>query len=290
MTAFGLDPWGTVSPWGGPGAINIVSMLPIGTNELLAVFTSPPKCRDPLGFRDARNPMYWAIEPVDPVNIGINGEVVVEHGKRRPTPPAPWIGECFRDPDDPKQVHVRTVPRLEPGVEYDVTIGPVRGRACETYSGISTFRVRGLGRPPRASSRIAAVARFRDFANPLFEVDRNGQVVASSGVWQFDETGEIVLDSAEESLKKRVLRRLTTTLGGFAHLPRYGLPPMRGAVGRPGELQALAIRLQEQIREEPDVLDAGVSASIEPIGIVRFTVRVQQREIGEISFLVQVPT
>jgi hypothetical protein len=50
--------------------------------------------------------------------------------------------------------------------------------------------------------------------------------------------------------------------------------------------------LQEQILDEPDVLDASVTASVEATaagGIVRLVVRAQQRSIGEISFLVQVP-
>ena len=75
---FGLLPFGDVAPWGGPGTISLITILAIGTNELVAFFTAPPKCRDPLGFRDARNPLYWSIAPVDPVAIGFSGEVVPE--------------------------------------------------------------------------------------------------------------------------------------------------------------------------------------------------------------------
>ena len=291
---FGLLPFGTVAPWGGPGTISLITILAIGTNELVAFFTAPVKCRDPMGFRDARNPRYWQIESVDPINVGIDGEVIVEPGKRRPSPPERWIGECFIDPEDPSQVHLRTVPQLETGIEYDVTLaGSVRGRACESFSGLATFRVLARDRPPRPTSRIAAIDTYRDFANPFFETNANGQIVPGRGVWQFDETGEIVLDTADGSLKKRVLRRITTTLGAFSHLPRYGLPPILAKLARGGELQAIALRMQEQIREEPDVRDASVTASIEATasgGIVRLAVRVQQRSLGEISFLVQVPT
>jgi hypothetical protein len=292
MTAFGLLPFGTVSPWGGPGSISLITILAIGTNELLAFFTSPVKCRDPLGFRDTRNPLYWTITPVDPIHVGINGEVIVDPGKRRPSPPAPWIGECFLDVDDPTVVHLRTVPQLETGIDYDVEVGPIRGDACETFAGLSTFRVTARARPPRPTSRIAALDTYRDYANPVFVLDRSGQLVPGPGFYQFDETGEIVLDDAAGSLKKRVLRRITTALGGFVHLPRYGLPPMLGTVARDGELQVIASRLQEQILDEPDVLDASVTASVEATaagGIVRLVVRAQQRSIGEISFLVQVP-
>ena len=66
-----------------------------------------------------------------------------------------------------------------------------------------------------------------------FEIDRRtSQLVAGPGFWAYDETGEIKLDDAEGSLKKRVLRRITTLAGGFAHLPRYGVPPMLGTIAR----------------------------------------------------------
>ena len=291
---FGLLPFGDVSPWGGPGTVSLITIMAIGTNELVAFFTSAPKCRDPLGFRDTRNPLYWAITPVDPVSIGFNGEVVVEPGKPRPRAPAPWIGRCFVDPIDATQVHVVTVPQLQTGVQYDITVGPIRGVDCEEFSGLATFRVLARNRPARSTSRIAAVDTYRDYANPIFEIDkRTSQIVPGPGFWQYDETGEIVLDDAAGSLKKRVLRRITTLLGGFAHLPTYGVPSMLGTMARGDDIQALALRLQEQIREEPDVRDASVTVralSTPAGGIVRFEIVVQQRAIGEVSFLVQVPS
>ncbi len=289
---FGLLPCGNVAPWGGPGTISLITILAIGTNELVAFFTAPPKCRDPLGFRDARNPLYWSIAAVDPVAIGFSGEVVPEPGKPRPQLPAPWIGRCFVDALDPTQVHLVTVPQLQTGVQYDVTIGPVRGAACESFSGLSTFRLLARTRPPAPTSRIAAVDTYRDYANPVFEIDRRtSQLVAGPGFWAYDETGEIKLDDAEGSLKKRVLRRITTLAGGFAHLPTYGVPPMLGTIARGDDLQALALRLQEQIRSEPDVRDAAVSVSADASnGVVRFELVVQQRQVGEISYRVQVPT
>lgn len=292
MSIFGLQPFGNVAPWGGPGTISLITILAIGTNELLAFFTAPVKCKDPLGFRDARNPQYWAIEPIDPVAVGIDGEVIVQPGKRRPKEPGPWIGKCELDSEDPTQVHVYTVPQLQDGIDYDVTLaGSVRGKACESFAGLATFRVFARNKPPPTRSRFAAVDTYRDVANPVF--DRiNGQTVPASGVWQYDEAGEFVLDDAVSSLRKRVLRRITTTLGSYAHLPRYGVPPLVGKLARGTDLQAMAVLVQEQILEEPDVRDASVLASVEATpqgGIVRLAIRVQHRALGEISFLVQVP-
>jgi len=289
---FGLLPFGNVSPWGGAGTISLITILAIGTNELVAFFTAPVKCRDPGGYRDARNAELWTIAAYDPIEIGINGEVIPYEGRRRPSPPGPWIGSCFLDPDDPTQVHLLTVPQLETGIEYDVTLaGSVRGDACETFSGLATFRVAALTRPARPRSRFAAVDTYRDFANPPFETV-NGVLQPASGFWAYDETGEIVLDDAAGSIKKRVLRRITTELGGMVHLPGYGMPAFRAQVARAGQLQAIAIKLQEQILIEPDVRAASVTASLEVAsagGIVRLDIRVQTRLISEVSFLVQVP-
>jgi hypothetical protein len=136
------------------------------------------------------------------------------------------------------------------------------------------------------------VDTYRDWANPPFETV-NGQIEPGPGYYAYDETGEIVLDDAAGSLKKRILRRITTETGGFVHLPGYGQPAYRAQVARAGEVQALAIQLQEQILREPDVRDASVTGSVEANsagGIVRLDIRVQPKAAREVSFLVQVPT
>lgn len=289
MSAFGLLPFGTEAPWGGPGLISLITILAVGTNELIAFFTAPPKCRDPLGYLDSRYADVWSIVPIDPAVEATDGSLIVPPGKRRPTT-QPWIGEVFLDDDDPTQVHLRTVPALEPGIEYDVTLaGSIRGAACESFGGVATFRVQAVDWPERERSRFAAVDTFRDWANPF--ATTTGEF--GTGVWQIDETGDRVLDDARASLKKRVTRRLITELGGFTHMPAYGLTSLVKKVIKPYVLTAFAVRMQEQLRAEPDVRDASVTASLEVTktgaGVVRFLVRVQARSIGEVSFLVQVP-
>ncbi|HVI04123.1 MAG TPA: hypothetical protein VM869_35775 [Enhygromyxa sp.] len=290
MSGFGLLPFGDSAPWGGPGLLSLITILAVGTNELIAFFTVAPKCRDPLGYRDTRNPEMWAIEAVDPAVSAFDGELIIPPGKRRPTI-HPWIGECFVDSLDPTQVHIRTVPSLEPGIEYDVTLaGSVRGARCEEFGGVATFRVQALNRPQRARSRFAAVDTYRDWANP-FGATPDGEL--ATGTWLTESNGETVLSDAAASLKERVTRRLITSLGGFAHLPAYGLQDLSKKMIRPRALQDFAVRIQEQLRREPDVRDAAVSATLElgkgGGGILRFQVRVQARSIGEVSFLVQVP-
>jgi hypothetical protein len=289
VSAFGLLPFGTEAPWGGPGLISLITILSVGTNELIAFFDAPPKCRDPLGYRDARNAEMWTITSVDPAVVALDGSLVVPPGARRPSL-VPWIGSCFLDEDDPTQVHIKTVPSLEVGIDYDVTLaGSIRGASCEEFGGVATFRIRAADRSQPDKSRFAVVDTYRDWANPY--VSNSGEL--GTGTWLLDETGERVLDNAESSLKKRVIRRIITELGGFMHMPNYGLTSLSKRIARPTAIQGYVVRIQEQIRSEPDVREASVTGSLE-LGktggaVVRFFVRVQTRSIGEVSFLVQVP-
>ena len=293
MPGFGLLPFGT-SPWGGAGQISLIAVKAIGSNELIAFFTSVPKFRDPLGYQDARNVQLWGIEPVDPITIGLGGEVFVEPGKRRPSEPYPWIAEAFVDRVDPTQIRLRTVGQLEPGVEYDVSVlGAIRGKDCENFGGLATYRVQARDRPAPARSRFAAQDTYRDLANPYFTTDpQTGKPIVAPGFWTIDETGEYVLDDAGASLKKRVLRRIQTETGGFIHLRNYGVRAMKGDLARGPEVQAFAIRLQEQLLTEPDVSAASVTGTIAVAqagsGIVTFTIVVQPKSSGEVSFRVQV--
>jgi hypothetical protein len=293
MPGFGLLPFGA-SPWGGPGQISLSAVRAIGSNELIAFFSSVPKYRDPLGYQDARNVQLWGIEPVDPITIGLGGEVFVEPGKRRPSEPYPWIAEAFVDGADPTQIHLRTATQLEPGAEYDVSVlGAIRGKDCESFGGLATHRVLARGRAEGARSRFAAIDTYRDIANPYFAVEpQTGKTVVAPGFWAQDDAGEYVLGDATASLKKRVLRRIQTETGGFIHLRNYGVRATKGQLARGPEVQAFAIRLQEQLLTEPDVSAASVTGTIAVTqagsGIVTFAIVVKPRSSGEVSFSVQV--
>ena len=77
MSAWGLLPFGTEAPWGGPGLLSIIKALCTGANTIRVFFTTAPKALDWGGWRDATNPLYWTLTAIDPVEIGINGEEIV---------------------------------------------------------------------------------------------------------------------------------------------------------------------------------------------------------------------
>lgn len=102
-------------------------------------------------------------------------------------------------------------------------------------------------------------APSRDIANPQtlsglldpLPVTTDSRIL---GTYPVDETGDIAFDEGLASYKKRVIRRLTTRLGAFAHLPTYGVTIFQRIkqLARPGLIQQLAQEAREQIMQEPE--------------------------------------
>lgn len=101
------------------------------------------------------------------------------------------------------------------------------------------------------------------------------------GSIRVDDSGDYAFDEGIVNLKKRVLRRLVTARGAFAHLPTYGvgIPQNAKKLGSPIFVQALAADAQAQIATEPDVAKCLVKPVIDPNtpGLVRFQVIVQPK-------------
>lgn len=115
-----------------------------------------------------------------------------------------------------------------------------------------------------------AVAR-RDFANPqTFESLLDPLPVTNDptllGGYPVDDGGDYAIDEGLTSYKKRVIRRLTTRKGAFAHLPNYGVgvPDRVKRLGGSSYRQALAADAESQIKEEPETLAVSVRAISDP--------------------------
>lgn len=295
MSAFGTQPFGNTAPWGGAGTISIITALCTGANKITVFFTGAPKALDWGGWQDATNPIYWSLTAIDPVEIGISGIEIVETGSRRPSFGV-FIADILPDEDDPTQLVIRTAPQLEPGISYRVElVGQIRGVGCEEFAGLASFEIRARNKPiPRKDPQAAAVDTYRDWDNPYYVTDpRTGQLVEGPGTWQIDEAGDIVLSGNAESLRKRVLRVITTEAGAFAHLPEFGQRATVKSIARPDEVQRIASRLQEQIQQFSDVRSAAVEVEVERspsgAGILRFRIAVQPRSEGIVRMVFAQP-
>lgn len=229
-------------------------------NEVIVVFDEEPLADDPAGFNSATNPKNWDIASVDP-SIPSTADpsiLYIPEGEVVPTY-TPGIGECLQDEDDPKQIRVIMQGPLEGGVRYDVVAQPaLRGDGCRAFAGEDTWRVRAPRRGPGRRSRYIQEDRYRDWAMEFFP-DPKDQL---GGTWRHDADGDIAIHDGDESLKKRIVRRIMTSRGDYAHLPNYGVDLQIKRLARAGQVQALVNEVGEQVRQEPDVLQAGVTATV----------------------------
>lgn len=80
------------------------------------------------------------------------------------------------------------------------------------------------------------------------------------GDFQVATDGTLALDGGIASLRKRVIRRLITPRGTFAHLPDYGVTiPIKQLI-RAGRLREIQTEAELQIGQEPDVAGVKVVA------------------------------
>jgi hypothetical protein len=292
VSQFGLNPFGTeAGAFGGPGLITILGTLPVASNELIMVFDRAPLADDPEGFDSATNVKNWVFAPVDPTipSTAVPGLVFVPKGEVVPTR-TQLIAAAFVDDDDPTQIHLTTDSEMEQAVRYEITAQPaIRGLDCEELVGELELELRALEPGPARVSRFVQEDRFRDWANEFFPADpKQGEAT-----WKLEDSGDIAIHDAEKSLRKRIMRRLLGNRAAFAHLPNYGASRGIKALVRSGDVQALANAAQEQVAQEPDVLQAAATATISntPSGdvVVALEIFVQRSDARDSRFLFEFP-
>jgi len=278
VTAFGQSPLGTgPGPFGGPGLITVLGVLPLSNGEFVVVFDTPPEVLDPQAFTSATNEENFALAAIDPSYTATDGTVVVPPGEFVPTR-FPKSAIASEDPDgDPTQIVVAADSALQPRVRYEVTISPsICGANGETFAGPNVFEFRAPGLSRQLSVTEISQERYRDF-DYIIE-PRPGEV---SQVYRQDANGDIGLQDAVTSLRKRIYRRVFTDPGAFSWLPEYGVGVKVKSLARAGRLQELAGLIAEQIKAEPDVVNAGVEVSVDRTGsgtFVNIAAFVQQRD------------
>ena len=292
MSQFGLAPFGTGNgPFGGPGVITIVGVLPVAANELIAVFDKRPTADDPGAFDSSTNLKNWTLTPIDPTieSTTVPGQTYVEKGKIVPTR-TQLFADAFQDDDDGTQIHLTLDSRLEDGVVYELEALPaIIGEDCETLVGPTAFEFIGLRPGPSRRARFVQEDRFRDWDNDFFPADPK----QPAGTWRLEDSGDIGLQNADKSLRKRILRRILTNPNGFKHLDNYGTNTRIKSLIRTGQVQALANAVQQQVALEPDVAAAAATARIANISgagaVVALEVFVQRKDSRDSRFLFEFP-
>lgn len=290
MSNFGLRPFGTESPFGGPGSIAILGAATIGTHEILVDFDVVPETFDPAGWRSATNPANWSLTPIDP-RIPSTTAGVYYNPDNRPVPTrSPILIGVEQDAETLTQVVLQTDSALEVDVQYDLEIQPVvEGLDCENFVGITTWRVDSVASGRPRTPRLVRFDLYRDWALDFFPTDPR----QPEGTWRVTAAGDIAIQGSAASLRKRILRRVLTEVNAFAHLVGYGTDLQIKSLLRTTELQRLANAIPEQIRLEPDVREASCTVrqiTSQPDGsFLEVVVNVIRDDATELRYPFEIP-
>lgn len=78
------------------------------------------------------------------------------------------------------------------------------------------------------------------------------------GVWILDSAKDYATHSGEAALKKRIIRRVLSTPGGFYHLPTYGAGLQVKKLANATQINSITSRVRSQVLEEEEVRAAQV--------------------------------
>lgn len=269
-----------------------LGLVPYAANQLLAFFSIAPVSDDPEGFDSVTNRINWTVVAVDPriPRVADPNDPFLPPGEAVPTY-TPEIGLIEVDDDDDKQIHISFNTRLEERVRYQLTASlNIRTANCDELEDPRTREAQGLFIGTGPTPRFITQDTLRDFDLRYFPTDP----LQPNGTWRYDTTGDIGIQSEDESLRKRILRRVSTSPRGFVNLSRdYGAGLNIKTLARSGRIQDIANVVAEQARQEPDVRDAGAEArlAISPDGtaILNLSVRVVRVGRRESQFTLDVP-
>ena len=262
--AFGAGPFGTGS------ALEIAFARAERVNAAFVTFTSPPAMSDPATYWDALNPANWTLTAYNPLTATVRLAQYIERVD------AFTARVLFDGPLDSLAFYQIEAANLQS--LYGVSMLD----ACAQF----VFRALQIARPILTPD--AGLSLGTDVANPWGPSDDPNSKL---GTYQITNQGDLELDSGRIYLRKRVIRRVTTGLSGFFHLPDYGTGmPIKGLI-TPSQLRSVQARANTQIRQEPGVLACSVIAQqleSDPFVVV-LTIRIRDNNGTSDTFTVPIP-
>lgn len=265
---YGQEHYG--DPMGSGGPLHIVRARAVRGQVVRVVYDEEPLHRSAVGSNDALNPANYSFEAVNGVLYGSAAGATptllalgVDEGVvRGPTLGVQAGDECALD------VHVDKP--LVVGMVYRVTVRNVKSR----FGGI-------LGAPYSATfSGIVAMAAMAVPRQPPALDWANNPAL---GNWTIDSGGDISTDAGLNNLRKRIFRRMTTPRGAFSWMPDYGAGRGLKEVASLGQLQGLRSEIVEQVKREPEVESVTVNLTLQAIGVLQISTRVQTKQGETVS-------
>ena len=126
---------------------------------------------------------------------------------------------------------------------------------------------------------MPSVASVPDIGDSFDIANVPSGVTSLDGSLKVGSSGDYVMQSGAELVKKLLWRRLTTRTGAFRHLPTYGTGiPLQQPV-RPQEIVQIKRNIDAQMALEPEVEKASSTVTIDSSGVLAIAVTVKLRGV-----------
>ncbi len=270
---WGSGGWGSGTSPATTSPFRVLLATPINSNTVRVFLSREPRHRSPLSGKDSLNRLNWTISIVSgPGTIPV--VETVENTQPRPTAvsgePQAW------------SVDLRTDRRVLAATTYLTVAGSAITSAAEApmaappfdrddHPGIALPRPR---RPQRPTAVRIGVDLFYDPFQARFILDAKGDIDVHGGL---------------DALKKRIIRRLLSTPGGFIHLPGYGVGLRVKELNRTTDLADLRLRVARQVRLEDEVARASADVARLAPGVILVSVKVRTRRGEAFGLTFEVP-
>lgn len=265
------------NPFGSGYELALLSARQYSLNSIDVFFLGVPEAGNPFSIADALNVVNWSLSVVEP--YGAQNRLVQNVTRIDASTIRVFV-------DGPLQQDV--VYRLTCSLTVLSDLGIPLDPNC-SYVDFDTF---GLAFSTQKANGQVVEPRT-DLANPYLERD-SVQDPTALGTFQLNDRRDFALDTGDAYLRKRIIRRATTALGGFFHLSGYGfLEPLKAPITA-DLLRRLQTQAQAQVLREPDVSQASVVVQRDPSSPFLVIVTIKATTVGgtvvEADFTLDVAT
>jgi len=245
---FGSMPFGSATS----GSMAIGTARAITANSVLVTYTGTISNTNPWSSLSPLFASNWTLVAVDPLDAVIRlAQTVVPSGAQAFI----VFFDGILTPGAVYEIHLSTPDVIISGCDT----------ACFTAVLIHPTAVR--------TDERSDDGFIRDIGNPA--TFRDSLPLQSPASYQITDTGDLALDrDGAAGLRKRILRRLTSSPGDYFHLGDYGLGAEIKTLLTPDVVRRIQSRATAQVKKEPEVVGATVVVGALAQNVLTLTVRV----------------
>lgn len=263
MPGYGLDPYG-FGPYGDPGSgapFDVVGAVAVTRRQVQVTFSVAALTVSGFGSVDALNPVHWTVTRLDTGEVLPVGAVRIINASTVEL----WLLTPLGGFNITHQVMVA-------GIE-SAAFGPIEFPVSALFPGVQDSFV-AVGPRPQRPRQVDLKA------TPQVPGDITNSLIVTGG--------DYATEQGLELLRKCILRRLTTPLGSFFHLPNYGVGIGPKTKFTPADLRRIKAQIELQVLREPEVEAAQASLTLSPsVGSLTVQVLAQTRTGQAVSVTFQ---